>query len=442
MGNKAASSAAVQNVYWKFYPDLEQKLGSDSAFIKIVTQTYQSQLKAALDNYINSKSQDTSQLDGLYKDASDNGWIYAGAFYYMLAKENSSNVDSSLPAFSWAGNVNESPMKGYRNNYNAAQYLGLAASGSFNASQSSVAGDQASDLKNQVIDSLKQNFSNTLTSEGNPLILIQAFGKTMLVLAQVIFTVVLALLFATGIGGNISAWILGTGFVNPVGPATLTVSMLIMPVLLAGLSLLVTIGALLSIYTPLIPYIYFLFGAIGWLISTVETMVAGPLVALGIISPSGHEVMGKAEHAIMPLFNVFLRPSLMIFGLIAAMLLASVVVTMIGQTFKYVFLGNLVWIDPLSLCIVLVAYVGIILAALNKCFAVINLVPQQVMRWIGGQGEGVETPLHEVKGSMDAAAGQLGGAAGTGTKTAATATRQVADEKNKKSDTTIGPGDK
>jgi hypothetical protein len=119
--------------------------------------------------------------------------------------------------------------------------------------------------------------------------------------------------------------------------------------------------------------------------------------------------MGKAEPAIMLIFGIFLRPTLMIFGLMAAMLLATVVVTMIGSTFNYIFRGGLVAFDPLSLIFVLVAYVGLILAALNKCFAVINLIPQQVMRWIGGQGEGVEAPMQEIKGGIDTAGGKAGG---------------------------------
>jgi len=231
----------------------------------------------------------------------------------------------------------------------------------------------------------------------------------MLITAEVLFIALVALLAAIGIAGNVGPFILGTGFTNPVGPGALIVMIFVLPAFYGLMGILISAGGLLAVYTPLIPYVIFTFGAIAWMISAVEAMVAGPLVALGIISPSGHEIMGKAEPALLLLFAIFLRPSLMIFGLIAAMLLATVVVTMIGATFNYIFQGTLIPSDIISLIFILVAYIGLILAGLNKCFAVINLIPQQVMRWISGQGEQVEAPLQELKAGMDATAGKAAG---------------------------------
>ena len=93
----------------------------------------------------------------------------------------------------------------------------------------------------------------------------------------------------------------------------------------------------------------------------------------------------------------------MIFGLMAAMLLAVVAVLMVNSTFGLVKANTSH--DPLTWIFMIVAYFSIILAVLNKCFAVINLIPQQVTRWISIQGEAVETPVSEMKGQMDSASG-------------------------------------
>jgi defect-in-organelle-trafficking protein DotA len=212
-----------------------------------------------------------------------------------------------------------------------------------------------------------------------------------------------------------SIMVLGTGLNDAGSTLGIMMAVFIVPAFWALMGILVSVGALLAIYTPLLPFIYFTFGALAWMISTIEAMVAGPLVALGIISPSGqHEIMGKAEPAIMLLFGIFLRPTLMIFGLMAAMLLAITACNLVNATFAVVMQGWVAY-DPLSLIFVLVAYVSLILAVLNQCFKVINLIPQQVMRWIGGQGDAVDTPTQEIKGGIDAGVGRAsGGAEGTG----------------------------
>lgn len=407
-----ASTEAVQDVYWKFATPLGPSLGTGSSFIKVAANHYIDAANQAITEYIQNKAQDTSGLDEAFATASDKGWIFAGAFYYNLANASGDNLQKALPTFAWnAPDYSTTPMKSYRNNMIASKYLTDAASGKPTSSGSSAQKSETDSLSNEALNSVKDGFDRLVSNDGgNPMIAIVVFGRLLLITAQITFVTLLVVMLVTGTLGAISPFVLGSGVTNPGTPAQILYAIFLVPALYALLAIMTSAGGLLSIYLPLIPYIVFTFGAIGWMISAVEAMVAGPLVALGVISPSGqHEIMGKAEPAIMLLFSIFLRPTLMIFGLMAAMLLAMVVVTMIGSTFNYIFKGGLVAFDPLSLILVLVAYVGLIIAALNKCFAMINLIPQQVMRWIGGQGEGVEAPMQEIKGGIDTAAGKTGG---------------------------------
>lgn len=108
---------------------------------------------------------------------------------------------------------------------------------------------------------------------------------------------------------------------------------LVMPIIFAWLGIMATIGFLTSFYVPLVPYIMFTFGGIAWIMAVIEAMVAAPIVALGITHPEGHDAFGKGEGAIMILLNVFLRPSMMIIGYIAAIALSYVSVWIINAGF-------------------------------------------------------------------------------------------------------------
>ena len=413
-GDASPSSDAVKNVYWPFWQGLESTIGANVDFIKTAVGYYQDAANRAVTDFVAANKQtggSDTLVNNVVNDAKSRGWIFAGALYYQLASLNSDKLKNSVTTMTW--NPPNNASTNYRDNYSAASYLVQMASGDSSLSSSPASGMvNKNDVMGPLTDSFKESVNNT--GDTNPLMMLQIFGTVMLVIAELLFLLVLVLILVIGIFTHIDFFVLGTGLDNPLSTSALMTTVFLVPAFYALMGILITSGALLAIYTPLLPYIYFTFGALAWMIATVEAMVAGPLVALGIISPSGqHEILGKAEPALMLLFSLFLRPSLMIFGLMAAMLLAVVACTMVNETFAYVMRGWYAF-DPLSLVFILVAYVSLILAVLNKCFAVINLIPQQVMRWISGQGEAVEAPLAEMKGAIDTAAGKAGGAEGTG----------------------------
>lgn len=402
------------------------------------------------------------------------GWITSGSFYYQIAVKNGSTLNSALPALSMdISNPNsdtKNSMYGYRNDYNAAAVLANAAnntqsesagggtgggggssSGSSSSSSSGSSGGSSggilspiSNAINSFMFSIMQSFMDSLVNKGggSPLVGLQMWGQLVLLAVEILFPILLAITFVLGMLGYLDAFVLGTGIVDPAGPTITLMYFLIVPPLFALLATLVAIGGLFAVYVPLIPYVVFTMGAIGWLLSVLEAMVAGPLVALGLLSPGGQsEVFGKAEPAIMLLFNIFLRPSLMIFGLMASMLLAVVVVTMINDAFSQVMggimglsgsTGDVITTFTLGLgnileyIILLVAYVFFVVSALNKCFAAIYIIPENVMRWIGGQGEryGEEAALGEVKKGTEAGAAKIGGGIESARTTSETATEK------------------
>jgi hypothetical protein len=449
------SDDAVKNVVWPFY--IKPILGGQSDFIGTSVSYYTNALGAAASTYIQSLNQNPNNFSGDLDDAAQTGWIFAGSYYYAIANQNSNNLQDSMPTLSGEVKVvSQTQMNNYRNNYTAALALLSAAS---NAGTGAMSGtpqlNQVSGTVNMASDSSMQAFSTGANPSGgsNPLSALQITGSVLLAVVIVLFAALIGVTLGLGIGGFINVFALGTGATNPVGPTWALIYFLLVPALLGLMGIMITLGGTLAIYVPLIPYVIFTFGAIGWMISTIETMVAGPLVALGILSPSGnHELLGKAEPALMLLFNVFLRPSLMIFGLIAAMLLATVVVKMINYAFwgavlKGVAGGGAALVNPIELVIYLSAYVSLLVAGLNKCFQAISLIPEGVMRWIGGQGEryGEEAGVGAMKEGVQAggagAKGALAGGSTMADRTGAAIKGGKEYEEQKKKTTGVGAGD-
>jgi conjugal transfer/type IV secretion protein DotA/TraY len=229
----------------------------------------------------------------------------------------------------------------------------------------------------------------------------------------------LAIMMVAGAVALIEPIVLGTGITQDPAEGVITaINTYFMPVFFLLLGILLFYGGLMAIYIPLIPFVIFTTSAIGWFISVVEALVAGPIVALGIMSPGGqHEFLGKAEGGAMMLFAVFLKPSLMIVGMFVGMLLSSTMVGMVNS-FWGTITGSFSSGDPIGFFMLLGAKIMLTIAVISKCFSAIYVLPNQILTWMGGPAgheQGGEA-LGEVKGGQEKVGSQVGGAAKQGQK--------------------------
>jgi defect in organelle trafficking protein DotA len=225
---------------------------------------------------------------------------------------------------------------------------------------------------------------------------------------------------------------------------------LAMPLLVAWLGTMFALGFVTAYYVPFLPYMIFTFGSIGWLMAVVEAMVAAPIVALGVTHPEGEGPFGKSENAIMILMNVFLRPAMMIIGYITAIALSYVAVWVINAGFANVVsylqdpnsgntnwhlnlsgnnvmsggvnnfkpnstLGYSGWAGIYAYFFSILIYTSMYLTVVQKAFTLIVVLPDKVLRWIGGQQEsaGQETAQwsEDAKGKVESGAKATTGAA-------------------------------
>lgn len=229
-------------------------------------------------------------------------------------------------------------------------------------------------------------------SSTHPIMRIQILGQYIISILTVVLAAGAILTFVLSIPTHIA-----TAFSPAWGIFDALLRMAVAPIeILAG----ITYGAAItmSIYIPMIPYIIFSFGVLSWLVAVFETLLAAPLVAMGITYPEGHEMWGKADPALMLTINVFLRPSFMIFGLFGAVLISQIAIWFINDTLTSFILGLLsnpgtlsgggfvgFIVSLLLMPFYIAVYVVIVITILNKSFALIAIIPDQVLRWIGGQ---------------------------------------------------------
>lgn len=409
----------------------------------------------------------------------DDGWIYAGSYIYQLA----SNVNQSgtIPNFTTSvasiSDISSYFPKGYPNPIQlASSYTqSLPSNQQSGGGQSSGADQDQTKLLTVfagmtamtdvglgvatatvggsglffmlpftialggIVTSFDVILSMIIAHNTNPLsaiLYLQTFGFIVLSIVAIAFGLMLVGIFVTGLGENIA------NCMQPVGYATAETFSYISYGVFAAFGALVAIGLFLAVYLPLLPFIYFTFGVLSWLVAVFETMMAAPIVALGIIHPEGHDFWGKAEPAVMLTVNIFLRPSLMLFGLMASILIGYVFVDIITVGFAQALFNmqdhGAELSNPLEGISVMALYTFLIVVGYTQCFKLITETGNKVLSWIGFQGQ-LGSSSDEAIGQMKQHGSEIGGAAQSGFKDAEDKVRQKAGEENRRRNEGGGP---
>lgn len=182
-----------------------------------------------------------------------------------------------------------------------------------------------------------------------------------------------------------------------LGSAVFALLALFSPIFFGWIGVMLGIAFITAYYVPFLPYMLFMFGSIGWLITVIEAMVAAPIVALGVAYPEGHDALGKSEQGLMILLNIFLRPGMMVIGYVSGIALSYVGVWLMNAGFQNVFnymegasgWGNatMPWAYIFGFFFTSLLYTTTYLTVVQKSFTLIAILPDKVLRWIGGQAE-------------------------------------------------------
>ena len=182
-----------------------------------------------------------------------------------------------------------------------------------------------------------------------------------------------------------------------VGPLSATASKFL--VTIAGIGM--TAGFILYYVVPFLPFIYFYFAVGGWIKGIFEAMVGAPLWALAHLRIDGNGLPGSAAvSGYFLIFEIFLRPILIIFGMLASISIFSALVTVLNQTFDLVTknltgfdvaseLGNVgpteieYYRAPVDEFFFTVIYTILVYLMGMSSFKLIDLIPNNILRWMG-----------------------------------------------------------
>lgn len=181
-----------------------------------------------------------------------------------------------------------------------------------------------------------------------------------------------------------------------------------------------TAGFILFYIVPFLPFIYFFFAVGGWIKGIFEAMVGAPLWALAHVRIDGHGLPGQAAvSGYFLIFEIFIRPILIVFGLLASISIFAALVSTLNSTWDIV-MANLTGYDakteasglfekavekirgPIDEFFYTVVYVIVVYLFAMSSFKLIDMIPNNILRWMG-QNVSIFNDMRE-----DAAQGLVG----------------------------------
>lgn len=181
-------------------------------------------------------------------------------------------------------------------------------------------------------------------------------------------------------------------------------------------------GIILAAYIPFAPTLIYIFSVLAWIFGVIEAMVAAPIVMTGFAHPEGHEMLGKTEQAVMLLVGVFVRPFITLLGFLLAIGLSVTLIkafnTMFAVGSMFFFRNALQVNHPIPLMFAVSGFVLLysysLMVILQQCYSMIYVIPDQILKWIGGPAESAGSGIASAMRSISTGLSQQSQAASTG----------------------------
>lgn len=148
-------------------------------------------------------------------------------------------------------------------------------------------------------------------------------------------------------------------------------------------------GFILTFVVPLIPAFYFLFAVLEWIISIVEAVIAMPLWALSFLTSEG-DLLGDAVKGVKSLFEIILRPMIIVASLVFSVTIFTAGVMFINDGYA-LFLGAydsatesvLGPVSSLTMALgAALIYMFLVYTYATSCFKLVDKLPDLFGRWL------------------------------------------------------------
>lgn len=147
----------------------------------------------------------------------------------------------------------------------------------------------------------------------------------------------------------------------------------------------------LTFYLPAIPMILWVMGVAGWFVLLIEAVIAAPLWAASHAMPEGQGFVGqRAMAGYMVLLSLFIRPTLMLIGFLASMMLMVVM----GKAVQLIVIPAITsanGADGFSGLATIIGGIAILtllmIQVAHRAYGLQTELPDKILRYIGGGGE-------------------------------------------------------
>ncbi|MCT4707608.1 DotA/TraY family protein [Enterobacteriaceae bacterium H16N7] len=336
-----------------------------------------------------------------------NGWLALGAWYQTIATANTKMNDAVqlkpvLAGMSGVGELGSGEQyatiqTAYQAQLQNSPYtppMGTRGSKeTFSASNT----DDTNSLLMKLTDAPLRRLTNYIatvqigdsgqaSNQMNPLLKMKTIGDYTMVAAESTFAAFTAAKVTTAMGGegfwgkviNAFSFNAVTGIAAFLDAVTPLVYFLVL--------MLFGVGVSLSIYLPLIPFIFWIAAAANWFASVFVGCTGGTLWAathLGTEESTG----SRSAYGYIFLIDAMLRPLLMVFGFIFAGLIIIGLGTLLNMLFGPA-IAN-VQADSItglaSMLFLLLAYARICTSSVTRAFALQVTLPDYIISWLGGR---------------------------------------------------------
>ena len=382
-----------------------------------LTQAAQSKMRdirAALQDAADARAGNVGLATGMTKLA-DLGWTQAGAYYLEFARLNGQTLSLlnatpvvNAPSYQGLGRSLSQDLAPFAasatafmtklNSYVSTNDGLDVPGGNADLFSGATPGDDGAGAIEQMFRSMHLNesllrlFVSGMSPTGNmwndPFSALMKLGNDMATIALTAFGLAGLLNSQTGTAAT-AVWSVLSG--NPVAAGTavvghFVVSFLATPIF-AGLMAILVPGLVIAFVLPLIPWLMFLAGVIGWLILVCEAVIAVPLWMLAHLTFQGEGMHGRAQEGYALLFNVLTRPTLMIVGLFLGYLIFAASSYLIRQGFGvaagFVLENGWLVTNVIGVAVMLCIFVLAHTATALLSFRMITLLPHHLPKLIG-----------------------------------------------------------
>lgn len=428
----AAHTQAVQKMIVALQPVAAQIVAGQKPVpgaLDAAANEYENALRAAAKAAVQNTN-DRARSDFM-KGAQDGGWIFAGTWYNHIVKMNDvmQSTLNALPTsepIDIADKETKEALMTYLDAISAAdEYTKHRADSVRNVYDAETnvraprEGEGAWEYVRKLISAPFMGAINQMTQEIagsnlNHMSQMKSFGDVIVGTGE---AMLVTLASATGAANSLAVkGTVGIGF--DVGAVFSFLSGFATTLLM----LLLAFGTTLSTYVPMIPSITWTTSVVNWFVLVFEAVIAGPLFGIAHVHPDGDDAVGKAGQGYMMILSLVMRPALMLFGLIGAMLLTQPITGIVNMMFMTVVSG--VQADALTGIVSFVAYVAIYVITMTTVvhivFSLIHWIPDNILRWLGAHAAGLndaqrtgdqghDVLVGGVREARHGAAGGLGG---------------------------------